>query len=55
MVPQSLAQILHAGLAGLFGLSLIGNLASASWVERAHGVPLCLVLLASNGWLAWVV
>jgi hypothetical protein len=38
--------------AALFALSLVGNAASSSRIERLHGVPLALVLSLCCGALA---
>ena len=55
IVPADRARRVHIGLAILFGLSLLANVASASRVERAHGVPLTLLLVLSNAWLGWML
>ncbi|PRY23819.1 hypothetical protein CLV78_104312 [Aliiruegeria haliotis] len=52
ILPASLFPGLLWAFAALFGLSLIGNLASRSPPERAHGVPLTLIIASCSLWLA---
>ena len=40
------------GFTGLFVLSLLGNLATSSRLERLHGVPLTMIIAGSSFWLA---
>lgn len=51
--PEGMLRPLLAGFAALFGLSLLGNLASKSRVERWHGVPLTAILCLGLAALAW--
>lgn len=43
-LPNAIVRPLLGGLAGLFAVSLLGNLMSRSRAERIHGVPLAAVL-----------
>jgi hypothetical protein len=52
LLPEPALRPLLWALAGLFAVSFVGNLASASRVERLHGAPLALLLAASTGIVA---
>lgn len=51
-LPEVVLRPLFASFALLFGLSLIGNAASSSRVERLHGVPLTILLAGCSAVLA---
>lgn len=53
ILPGILVRPLLGASAALFALSVVGNAASRSRVERLHGVPLALVLFGSCAVLAW--
>lgn len=44
LIPTAIAQTLLWVLTALFALSLVGNAASKSEIERVHGVPLSIIL-----------
>lgn len=47
VLPQIIVRPLLGAFAAVFALSLLGNAASRSRVERLHGVPLAFVLAVS--------
>jgi len=53
LLPVITVRPLLGALAAIFALSLVGNAASRSRVERLHGVPLALVLTVSCAILAF--
>jgi hypothetical protein len=52
LLPAIVLRPLLWAFAALFALSLVGNAASSSRIERLHGVPLALVLSLCCGALA---
>jgi hypothetical protein len=52
LFPAMMIRPALIGFAALFALSFVGNAASQSRAERAHGVPLTLILAGSTGALA---
>ncbi|PWJ19135.1 hypothetical protein [Jannaschia seohaensis] len=52
VLPRAALAPILWGFAGLFGLSLAGNLASSSGIERAHGAPLAAILALGCALLA---
>jgi len=52
VLPDVVIRPALIALTGLFALSLVGNVATQSRVERLHGVPLTILLAGSTGGLA---
>ena len=53
VLPAIVLRPFLGALAVLFALSVVGNAASGSRIERLHGVPLALILTLSCAILAW--
>ena len=53
VLPDITVRPLLGAFAALFALSVVGNAASQSLVERLHGVPLAAALCLSCAALAW--
>ncbi len=52
VLPPAMLPWLLWGFAGVFGLSLLGNMATSSRPERLHGVPLTVIIASCSLWLA---